>query len=72
MEKLLEEAFKKASLLPEKDKKAFAAFILEELEHEEEWEMLYKKSESMLSKMAKEALTDYEKGNTEELNPDDF
>ena len=72
MEKLLEEAFKKASSLPDKDKKAFAAFILEELEHEEEWETLYKKSQSLLSDMAREALTDYEEGDTEELNTDDF
>ena len=72
MEKLLEEAFKKVSSLPEKDKKAFAAFILEELEHEEEWEALYKKSQPQLSDMAREALIAYKKGDTKELDPDDL
>lgn len=72
MEKLLEEAFKKASLLPEKDKKAFGAFILEELEHEEKWDNLFQEYQSGLTTLAKEALSEYKKGNAEELDPDKF
>jgi len=72
MEKLLEEAFKKVSSLPEKEKKAFAAFIIEELEHEERWEELYKKSEPDLRSLAREALEEYKKGNTGKLDSGSF
>lgn len=72
MEKLLEEIVKKVSGLPEKDKKAFAAFIIEELEHEERWDELYQKSETQLKSLANEALDEYDKGNTEPLDPESF
>ncbi len=56
MEKLLNKAFKKASSLPEEEKKTFAAFIIEELEQEEKWDKLFKNSGKELSILANEAL----------------
>lgn len=68
----LEKAFKKASLLPEKDKDLFAAFIMEELEHEERWQQLVEKSSGVLKDMANEAISEYKKGKTKPLNPEDL
>ena len=70
MEKLLEEAIKKVSLLPDKDKKAFAAFIIEELEHEERWQDLFEKSRSQLESLANEALEAYKSGDIKPLDPE--
>jgi|AntRauTorcE11897_2_1112592.scaffolds.fasta_scaffold34641_1 hypothetical protein len=72
MDQLLEKAFDEASLLPAKEKKAFAAFILEELEKDRKWDALYKRSSSELSHLANDALKEYKKGNTEELNTDNL
>lgn len=72
MEKLLEKAFKEASDLPEEEKEAFAAFILEELRQEKRWEELYKKSPEKLQQLANEALKEYRQGNTEMLDPDNL
>jgi predicted amidophosphoribosyltransferase len=70
MEKLLEQAFEKASSLPKKERKAFAAFILEELQQEKKWDKLYKKSPEILRSLANEASREYEEGRTEKLDPD--
>lgn len=72
MEKLLKKAFEKADALPEEEKEAFAAFMIEELEHEERWEALYSRSKEQLSTMAEEALKEYKEGNTDDLTPNNL
>jgi hypothetical protein len=68
METLLEKAFEQAATLSEGERESFARFILDEIESEKKWEALYKKSESQLKSMASEAIDEFEKGNTEELD----
>lgn len=70
MEQILEKAFKKASSLPEDERDAFAAFILEELKQEKKWDELYQKSTESIKALANEALSEYRKGQTDKLNPD--
>lgn len=56
MTKLLEEAFKKASELPEVEQNALAKWLLEELEDEKKWEKEFSESENVLDRLANEAL----------------
>lgn len=70
MNTLLKKAFNKADSLPKDEKEAFAAFILEELKQEEKWAKLFKTSGDQLHEMAKEALSEYNKGKTKELDTD--
>lgn len=72
MKKLLEQAFKEAARLDEEDQEAFAAFVLEELKQEKNWKASLKDSKEQLSSLAREALSEYEKGNTIELDPDNL
>lgn len=72
MKKLLEQAFKEAARLDEEDQAAFAAFVLEELKQEKNWKASLKDSKEQLSSLAREALSEYEKGNTIELDPDNL
>ena len=55
MTKLLEEAFRKASELPETEQDSLAKWLLEELESEREWDRLFAKSQDVLDRLAKEA-----------------
>jgi len=56
MTELLEEAFKKASKLPEVEQNALAKWLLEELEDEKKWEKEFSESEDVLDRVGKEAL----------------
>ncbi len=69
MTKLLEQAFKKASKLPEVEQNAFAKWLLGELEAEKEWEKRFAGSEDVLDRLADEALEAHSKG---ESKPMDF
>ena len=68
MTKLLEKAFKKASKLPLVDQNALAKWVLEELEAEKKWELMFAESEDVLDKIADEALTEHKKGKTKLLD----
>lgn len=72
MEKLLEKAFEEASKLDVKEQKSFAAFIFKELEMRKKWHSSFQKTESELSSLAKEALSDYKAGNTDPLDADEL
>ena len=68
MTQLLEEAFEKASKLPEEEQNDFAAFILEELESERRCEEAFSQSQNELERLAEEALEEHDAGDTEKLD----
>jgi hypothetical protein len=65
---LLEKAFSEAAKLPRKEQEAFATWILKELADEQRWDKSFVKSEDMLEKMARKALSDHAAGKTQELD----
>jgi hypothetical protein len=72
MTKLLEEAFEKVSKLPEEDQEGFARWLLAELESESKWDELFSRSSKPLSALASEALSEFEEGQTEPLDPENL
>lgn len=70
--KPLEKAFQEAAALPEDAQNEFAAWMLDELAHEEKWNRLLGESQDSLSRLAREALREHRRGKTESLNPDDL
>ena len=58
----------KVAKLPEDKQDSFASFILAELESENRWDDLFASSASVLEKMAKEALAELDRGETESLD----
>lgn len=70
MTQRLEEAFQEASKLSETDQNQLAEWILDALKSEQQWEILFEKSQDLLAQLADEALDEYHKGLTEELDPD--
>jgi len=56
--------------LTEDEQKAFAAFMLAELESERRWDDLFARSQDLLARMAEEARQEYRAGLTEPLDPD--
>jgi hypothetical protein len=70
MTKLLEEAFKKASKLPEVEQNALARWLLEELEDERKWQKEFSESEDVLDQLANEALDAHRKGRAKPMDFD--
>ena len=70
MTQLLEKAFKEASKLPVVDQNALAKWVLDELEAEKKWELMFAESEDVLDKLADEALAEHKKGKTKPLDID--
>ena len=70
MNLLLQEAFERASLLPEEEQERFALFLLAELESERRWAELFARpeSEALLEELADETLADIRSGRTELLD----
>ena len=68
MTKLLEKAFKKASQLPDIEQNSFAKWVLEELGEEKKWNKIISDSESLLDKLADEALDAHRKDRTQSLD----
>jgi len=68
MTKLLEKAFKEASRLPVVDQNAIAKWLIEELEADKKWELMFAESEDVLDKLADEALAAHKQGKTTPLN----
>lgn len=66
---LLEKAFKEASKLPKKEQDALARWIIEELKAERQWEVLFDDSQDELSKLAREARSEYTQDRTYPLDP---
>jgi len=70
MNKLLEQAFARASKLSDTDQKALAIWILEELESDLRWDKTFEESADLLAQMAEEALKEHREGKTLPLDPD--
>ncbi len=70
MTDLLRKAFDAVSRLPDNEQDAMAELLLAELASEEEWEERFTKSQDSLSLLAQEALSEHERGETEDLDPE--
>jgi hypothetical protein len=70
MTKLLKEAFKKASELPDIEQNALARWLMEELGAEKEWEKRFAESEDVLDHLADEALQAHRNSQTTEMDFD--
>ena len=70
MGRLLERAISEAVKLPESEKEAIGAWLLEAMESERRWAELFGRSGAALERMADEALEEHERGRTMPLDPD--
>lgn len=70
MTKLLEQAFEKASTLPEAKQDDFARRVLEELAADQKWDELFadSRSDTLLEQLSAEALLEIEQGETEDFD----
>ena len=66
MTDLLQQAFERASQLPEVEQDKFARFLLAELESDQQWTQLFARPESkvLLEQLANEALSEHRAGQT--------
>lgn len=69
MNALLEHAFAEAAKLPELEQEAFAAFLLNELAAEQQWQQAFAVSQDQLAELADEALVEHRAGRTQPLDP---
>lgn len=65
----LRDAFEAAHRLPEDEQDAVAEWLLAEISSEENWEARFIETRQALSALAREALDEHERGETEELDP---
>jgi hypothetical protein len=72
MTKLLQEAFNKASQLPEELQDELAQEVLDELLWEVKWDETLERSSDVLDSMAQKALDDFDHGKTEEKGMDEL
>ena len=70
MASLLSKAFAEAAEWPGDEQDQFAAWMLEELASEREWRQTCSRSHPQLARLAREALTEYEAGRTQDLDPE--
>jgi hypothetical protein len=68
MTKVLEEAFAKASALPKAAQDKLGRFLIAEIEAETEWDESFASSQDELARMAREALAEYDAGETKPLD----
>jgi hypothetical protein len=66
----LEQAFAKASKLPEAEQDLLASRLLTELDEEDEFDRTLAASADKLARLSTEALGEHQAGLTEELDPD--
>ena len=66
----LEIAFAEAAKLPVKEQEALANWILEEIAFEKQWTESFSNSQERLSRLADEALNEYQTGQATPLEPD--
>jgi hypothetical protein len=64
----LQEAFKQASALPEEQQEALAAIMMEEIAAEKKWQEAFANSQDNLAILAKEALEEDRRGETEDFD----
>lgn len=74
MTELLQQAFDRASELPESQRDEFARFLLAELDSERRWDELFSlpESENLLDHLADDALAAHRAGRTRPLHPSEF
>ena len=72
MTKLLEQVFKKASLLPDDQQDLLAREFLQEIEWENQWDKTIEKSQDILNKLVNKAMQEYESAETEEMGFDEL
>ena len=74
MTQLLQQAFEKASNLPQEEQDNFARFLLVELESERQWAGLFARpeSEDLLERLADEAVSEHCAGRTQPLAIEDL
>lgn len=70
MTELLERAIAQLKTRSIDEQNAIANMILEELEEERKWDESFANSPDLLEKLAKEAMSEYYNGKTEELDPE--
>ena len=70
MTKLLSDAFKKASQLPENLQDELARILLDELAWEARWDKTLAQPSDRLDRMADDAIKDYRQGRTREMGFD--
>ena len=63
---LLQEAFDKASTLPEDVQELLAKELLEEIEWETQWDHTLANSQPLLDQLTEKAMREYKEGKTEE------
>jgi len=68
MTKLLQEAFNKASELPETEQDTLAKWLLEELQSEREWDRVFADSQDVLERLGDEALDAHKKRKTRPMD----
>jgi len=67
MTELLRKALEQVSKLSEADQDAVAAILLDELRSEEHWRIAFGESQEALSRLADEALAEFETGEIQPL-----
>ena len=70
MTQLLKKAFQEASKLPVVDQNALAKWLIQELESEKKWEIIFAESEDILDRLADKAIKAYKRGKTKPLDTD--
>ena len=72
MTRLLEQAFERASELPEEEQDQFARFLMSELDSERRWAELFSQpeSEELLERLSDRALSEHQSGLTRPLDLD--
>jgi hypothetical protein len=70
MTQLLKKAFQEASKLPVVDQNALAKWLIQELESEKKWEIIFAESEDVLDRLADEAIKAHNRGKTKPLDTD--
>ena len=69
MTDLLKKAFDAASQLPDKEQDAVAEWLLAELASEERWEERFAETQNAMSILAREAMDEDQRGETDDLEP---
>lgn len=65
MTELMEQAFNKASALPDEMQNLIAKDLLNEIAWETQWDNVFQESQTQLEEMAREALQEHSRGETE-------
>jgi hypothetical protein len=65
MTKVLEKAFNEASKLTENEQDALGEWLISEIQSEREWVRAFARSQDLLARLAKEALAEHRRGQTD-------